>query len=142
MNPPPENQNWPQKVAEIHHLYCELTGQKLTLRFDRQRLWDEFLRSGFTAEDLRRVVTYLQKEIRKERRNIGALKLSNLLQLDRFEEDLHISRVRLNLPPRPARTSCRPQPASPPAIDPSQRAQLCAKLRRFREQLARRSPSP
>lgn len=142
MNPPPENQNWPQKVAEIHHLYCELTGQKLTLRFDRQRLWDEFLRSGFTAEDLRRVVTYLQKEIRKERRNIGALKLSNLLQLDRFEEDLHISRVRLSLPPRPAGTSCRPQPPSPPAIDPSQRAQLCTKLRRFREQLARRSPSP
>jgi len=142
MNPPPETQNWPRKVAEIHHLYCDLTGQKLTLRFDRERLWHEFLRAGFSAEDLRRVVAYLQKEIRKERRNIGALKLSNLLQLDRFEEDLHISRVRLSLPPRPAATSCGAQPPSPLPIDPAQRAELSAKLRRFREQLARRLPSP
>ena len=28
-------------------------------------------------------------------RNVGALKLSNILQLDRFEEDLNISKVRL-----------------------------------------------
>jgi hypothetical protein len=28
-------------------------------------------------------------------RNVGALKLSNILQLDRFEEDLSISKVRL-----------------------------------------------
>jgi hypothetical protein len=67
----------------------------LSLRFDRERLWYEFLHAGFSAADLKRVVTYLQKEIRAERRNIGALKLSNLLQLDRFEEDLNISRVRL-----------------------------------------------
>jgi hypothetical protein len=36
-------------------------------------------------------VRYLQEEIRASRRNVGALKLSNLLQLDRFEEDLNIT---------------------------------------------------
>jgi hypothetical protein len=82
-------------IAQVHQLYSQLTGQRLTLRFDRERLWYEFLHAGFTLEDLAQVVRYLQKEIRHTRRNVGALKLSNLLQLDRFEEDLNISRVRL-----------------------------------------------
>jgi hypothetical protein len=55
----------------------------------------DFLQAGFDQSDLKRVLSYLQTEIRAARRNVGALKLSNLLQLDRFEEDLHISRVRL-----------------------------------------------
>ena len=83
--------NWSQSVRELHELYCHWTDQTLTLRFDRERLWYEFLHAGFSAADLKRVVTYLQKEIRAERRNIGALKLSNLLQLDRFEEDLNVA---------------------------------------------------
>ena len=66
-------------LRTTHQLYCQLTGQKLTLRFDRERLWYEFLRSGFSTEDLKSVVAYLQKEIRASRRNVGALKLSNLL---------------------------------------------------------------
>jgi hypothetical protein len=95
-------------VRELHELYCHWTAQTLSLRFDRERLWYEFLRAGFSAPDLKRVITYLQKEIRAERRNIGALKLSNLLQLDRFEEDLNISRVRLKPPARlPTRLSSR-----------------------------------
>jgi len=96
-------------IAQAHQLYCQWTGQTLSLRFDRERLWYEFLRAGFTLEDLAQVVRYLQKEIRHTRRNVGALKLSNLLQLDRFEEDLNISRVRLcSRPPPPA----APPPAS------------------------------
>ena len=45
-----------------HELYCQLTGQKLSLRFYRERLWYEFLRGGFSAQDLKRVVTYLQRK--------------------------------------------------------------------------------
>jgi hypothetical protein len=85
----------PDLIEQAHRLYGQLTGQSLALRFDRERLWYEFFRAGFTLEDLSQVVRYLQKEIRHTRRNVGALKLSNLLQLDRFEEDLQISRVRL-----------------------------------------------
>jgi hypothetical protein len=102
-------------IAQAHQLYCQWTGQTLPLRFDRERLWYEFLRAGFTWHDLAQVVCYLQKEIRHTRRNVGALKLSNLLQLDRFEEDLNISRVRLApLPPAPA----KPSPAS--ALSPAE----------------------
>jgi hypothetical protein len=96
----------PAQLEQLHQAYCRLTGQNLSLRFDRERLWFEFLRAGFTLADLLQVVRYLQREIRHTRRNVGALKLSNLLQLDRFEEDLNISRVRLTAqlptPPTPA----------------------------------------
>jgi len=107
-SPPPGS---PVDVAAInatHQLYCQLIGQSLRLAFDRERLWYELLRTGYSLEDLRVVITYLQREIRAGRRNVGALKLSNLLQPDRFEEDLQISRVRL-----------RPPPSSPPAFKPS-----------------------
>ena len=96
-------------IGQAHQLYCQLTGQSLRLAFDRERMWYELLRLGYSLHDLRTVITYLQREIRAQRRNVGALKLSNLLQPDRFEEDLQISRVRLR-PPSP------PPPPSRPAL--------------------------
>ena len=113
----PITQNDPQSVRELHELYCQCTRQNLSLRFDRERLWYEFLRAGFNAADLSRVIAYLQKEIRAARRNIGALKLSNLLQLDRFEEDLNISRMRLKAPAQ--RSDPTPKPTLLPLIDKS-----------------------
>jgi hypothetical protein len=101
----------PAQLEQLHRTYCRLTGQNLSLRFDRERLWFEFLRAGFTLADLVQVVRYLQREIRHTRRNVGALKLSNLLQLDRFEEDLNISRVRLTAPV--------PAPQKPVALAPT-----------------------
>jgi len=124
-------------LRATHELYCQLTGQKLTLRFDRERLWYEFLRAGFNTRDLKTVVAYLQKEIRANRRNVGALKLSNLLQLDRFEEDLNISKVKLRCP-LPSSPSHR-APSNPPAPTPAQwqklRQQAKEALRRLRQQL-------
>jgi len=121
-----------QRIQQAHALYCRLTGQRVSLRFDRERLWYELFRAGFTDSDLQRVIRYLQREIREGRRNVGALKLSNLLQIDRFEEDLNISRVQLYAP--------KPSPPTPPPAAPTpppeeqeaarQRAlQLLAKLR-------------
>jgi hypothetical protein len=96
-------------IHQAHQLYCQLTGQTLRLAFDRERRWFELLRAGYTLADLRTVILYLQREIRAQHRNVGALKLSNLLQPDRFEEDLQISRVRLR-PPTP------PAPDPPPLL--------------------------
>jgi hypothetical protein len=128
-------QSWSPLVRELHELYCHWTAQTLSLRFDRERLWYEFLRAGFSAADLKRVVTYLQKEIRAERRNIGALKLSNLLQLDRFEEDLNISRVRLQPPASHPNPTAQPEPD--PQIDDQQRDKILDELRIFRQRLRR-----
>ena len=130
-------------LRATHELYCQLTGQKLSLRFDRERLWYEFLRAGFSAQDLKSVVAYLQKEIRASRRNVGALKLSNLLQLDRFEEDLNISNVRLRSAPPPPQ-SPRSTPTDPPPT-PAQlqslRQEAKAAFARLRQELGK-TPNP
>jgi hypothetical protein len=99
-------------IGQAHALYCRLTGQSLSLRYDRERLWYEVLRAGHTLADVEHLIRYLQREIRATRRQVGALKLSNLLQPDRFEEDLGISRLQLRPPPaRP-----RPNPPPPPRV--------------------------
>ena len=124
----------PAQLEQLHQTYGRLTGQNLSLRFDRERLWFEFLRAGFTLEDLVHVVRYLQKEIRHARRNIGALKLSNLLQLDRFEEDLNISRVRLS-PEPPLKAPVAPAPACSPAEQERGRQRAVLQLQKLKEQL-------
>lgn len=126
-----------RRIEQLHELYGRLTGQNLGLRFDRQRLWYEFLQAGFSSEQLVQVIGYLQKEIRQRRRNVGALKLSNLLQPDRFEEDLNISRVRLRPP-----VSARPLTGPPPdtcSTDEQERGRQVAlqRLRELKENLRR-----
>jgi hypothetical protein len=109
MNPPTSVDA--AQIARAHELYCRLTGQDLPMRYDRQRQWFELLRAGHTLADIEHVVRYLQREILATRRNVGALKLSNLLQPDRFEEDLGISRLRVRAPARPLVP--KPSPTSP-----------------------------
>jgi hypothetical protein len=99
-----------ERIQQAHALYCRLTGQRVSLRFDRQRLWYELFHAGFNEIDLQKVIRYLQREIREGRRNVGALKLSNLLQIDRFEEDLNISCVQLYAPSTSATTVPTPPP--------------------------------
>jgi hypothetical protein len=127
----------PAPLEQLHQTYCRLTGQNLSLRFDRERLWFEFHRAGFTSADLIQVVRYLQKEIRHTRRNVGALKLSNLLQLDRFEEDLNISRVRLTAPPPPPKTQAVAAPAASPAEQERAHQYALQQLRELKEKLRR-----
>ena len=43
----------PSQIQELHQTYCRLTAQNLSLRFDRERLWYEFLRAGFTLHNYR-----------------------------------------------------------------------------------------
>ena len=125
----------PAQIQQLHQTYCRLTGQNLSLRFDRERLWFEFLRAGFTLADLVQVVGYLQKEIRHTRRNVGALKLSNLLQLDRFEEDLNISRVRLNAQAPTPKTLAALAPPCSPAQQARGRQYALEQLRDLKEKL-------
>lgn len=122
------------RIAQAHQLYCQLTGQSLSLGFERERMWFELLRLGHSLQDLCAVITYLQREIRAQRRNVGALKLSNLLQPDRFEEDLQISRVRLR-PPAPPPPAPTPTPSLPEAEWQRRRDRALDCLRQIKAQL-------
>ena len=119
------------RIDQIHQLYCRLTGQNLSIRFDRQRLWYEFLHAGFSPAQLTQVISYLQREISQGRRNVGALKLSNILQLDRFEEDLNICHVRLR-PPAAAPHTTIAQPKATISVADQERGRELA-LQRLRE---------
>ena len=35
-------------IGQAHQLYCQLTGQSLRLAFDRERMWYELLRLGYS----------------------------------------------------------------------------------------------
>jgi len=122
-----------QQIQQLHQLYCQLTGQSLRLGFDRERQWYEWLQAGFTETDLRRVISYLQREIRERRRNVGALKLSNLLQPDRFEEDLNIRQLRLQPPPKPPVVT--PLPVLSEAQRQIKRQQCLEQLRQIKASL-------
>ena len=122
-------------IDQAHQLYCQLTGQSLRLAFDRERMWYELLRAGYSLADLRQVITYLQREVRAGRRNVGALKLSNLLQPDRFEEDLQISRVRLRPAPPPATSMPSPGPTLSPQQQEQGRQRALECLRQFKATL-------
>lgn len=111
MNPNPWNE---EKIRQAHELYQHLTAQRLPLHLERQRQWAQLLAQGYELDDIRCVIVYLQKQIRATRRNVGALKLSNLLQLERFEEDLAISRVQLRLPTPPPPLQKNPAPTLTP----------------------------
>lgn len=43
-------------IAQAHALYCQLTGQNLPIRYDRERQWYELLRAGHTLADRKSVV--------------------------------------------------------------------------------------
>jgi hypothetical protein len=121
-------------IARAHALYSELTGQSLPLHLERQRQWALILAQGYGLEDLRRLILYLQREIRAGRRYPGALKLSNLLQLDRFEEDLALSALRLRPPSTPP-ASPSPPPPLDPVEDAAARQRALEILRQFRQSL-------
>ena len=114
-----------------------MTGQRLALHLERQRQWALLLAQGYELDDLRRVIGYLQKQIRAAHRNVGSLKLSNLLQLDRFEEDLAISRVRLHrpTPPQPQGPSSPPKPAPTPDQIQFNRQRALEILQQFRNSM-------
>ncbi len=125
-----------ERIQQAHALYCRLTGQRVSLRFDRERMWFELLRAGFTEADVQSVIRYLQREIRHGRRNVGALKLSNLLQPDRFEEDLNISRVTLS-PPKPSKPAAPTSPPPTPEEREAARLRGLQMLARFRAENSR-----
>src|SRR2546425_10469533 len=89
------------KITALHACYCAETHMDLPLRMGRDRAWFDFDKAGFDCDDLRLVIRWIQRQIkRNEGRNSGysihSLRFSNLLQLDNFEERLLMARQEAN----------------------------------------------
>jgi hypothetical protein len=108
-----------QKIANLHQWYCRRTGIVTKLCFARQLWFDRLREYEYDADklggDCDLVVIYLKKEIARDKRNLGALRLSNFLQPDTFDENLGLARLALNRRKRSqqAKESDRPKDAQP-----------------------------
>lgn len=81
-------------ISSMHYHYRTLTGMDVGLDYWRERCWHEWLAKGFRKDDLATVVAHIKKGIRENKRQMGALKFSNLIgNLDYFEEDLAVARA-------------------------------------------------
>lgn len=84
------------QARALHAEYQARTGYALTYNFAREASWAQWMQwSGWTwgEKELARVIGYLKEEIRREKRNPGALKFSNLIgDPGRFEEDLQLAK--------------------------------------------------
>lgn len=85
-----------QIVKDLHATYVARTGYQISYNIARENAWRDWCQWGewaWTCVDLKRVIDYLSKEIREGKRNVGALKFTNLVgRPDNFEEDLQLSK--------------------------------------------------
>lgn len=95
--PIPANIQDPIKhVRELHAHYCARFGQDIFYNMVRENLWKDWL--GYCGwawgkDEISMVIFYLREEIKRQKRNEGALKFSNLIgDPVKFEEDLALAR--------------------------------------------------
>jgi hypothetical protein len=85
-------------IEILHETYCERTGFEISLGYDRERAWHEFIKAGFTRDDLSLVICALIKAIHAPRngRNPGCLRFRNLIErLNDFEEELAMAKAQM-----------------------------------------------
>lgn len=134
-------------IAELHRWFCERTDLHTKLVFS-QRLWFEMARSyKFDFAQLRTdvdlIVRYLKREIGRDKRNLGALKLVNFLQPDNFDADLAIARLATKK--QSGKRSGEWSPSETPKVaevpnDDPRRLETVAKLRELKKSLGKGTP--
>lgn len=93
---PEQVQNVLEHIGALHQAYCDITGMELRCEYSRMSAWQEFIRRGFTVDDIRLVVHEIRRGIPSGARNEGALKFRNLIvNIDGFEEDLAEARANM-----------------------------------------------
>lgn len=88
-------------IETLHKVYCQFSGFDISIGYDRERAWYEYIKAGYDAEDLRLVLIHLKRGIKSGNRNPGCLRFRYLIEnLKDFDEELAMARayVRNNQP--------------------------------------------
>jgi hypothetical protein len=89
-----------KKIAQLHDWYCKRTGIVTKLFFARQLWFDRLRDCVYDAATLLNqcdlIIRYLKREIARDKRNLGSLRLSNFLQPDTFDENLGLAKLALS----------------------------------------------
>lgn len=115
---PPVDPEWPARIARVHSWYEGQMGAKIQLTAPLQRLWFEWFKAGHDEDQLHAVFRYLRGEIGNKKRNDGALKLSNMLDPERFASDFALVGLRR----KAVQTKVAPVLAAEPKPPPSPEA--------------------
>lgn len=157
--PTPSQLPMRDRVQALHAWYCDNV-MHVPLVPEVERLWLGFFRAGYNGHQLASVIHYLRRQISQSKRNVGALKLSNLLQISeegslvKFAEDLALSGYKprklsalpateggvMGFPARPAAPSSRPSKSLAGdewQIDEETRKQRMAELAELSKQLGK-----
>ncbi len=124
-------------IAELHAWYCDRTGLRTKLFFS-QRLWFDMLRAyendaAALRADAELIVRYLKREIGRDKRNLGSLKLVNFLQPDNFDADLAIAKLAKTGPRKPETEKKLDCVGIETRADDQTRGKIAEQLRTFRK---------
>lgn len=86
------------KLKEFHELYCSLTLRQVTFDMPALYRWEQWSARQWTIEDLHLVISYIKKKIQAGERKPESLRLHNLIDTSRFEDDLVDARGRARGP--------------------------------------------
>lgn len=90
------NTDYDTRARKIHEWWNKSTGQNARLTMVILRGWMDLLIAGHNGQEVRRVLVYLLKEIRNNRRQRGSLALQNFLLIENFEKDLALANMESN----------------------------------------------
>jgi hypothetical protein len=115
-----------ERIGPIHAWYCQQMGAEVRLDAMVERLWHDWFTAGYDEDQFKRVFKYLRGQIKNQKRNDGAVLLSNMLQPDRFGSDLALASVQR----KPMQAAPAPEIATPAKpYDATKSAGLIAALR-------------
>ena len=125
----PELQALQERIIVMHAVYCRLTGRELPLTMQNRFAWEAWCAKGWTEESLTMVIGYIKSLVRQNRRRPESFRIHNLLDLERFGEDLAECRAvtRNSRPPITPRQAAL-RAAGRPASDPINTAQSTAAI--------------
>jgi hypothetical protein len=88
-------------IEELHQTYCRTLGEdiQLTMRPDRERAWLEFIKQGYTKQDLVAAIEHIRNSALQPSAKSNALLFRNLIErLDNFEDEMFRIKIERALP--------------------------------------------
>lgn len=139
------NEFYKVKLPELHALYCSLTMRQVSLDTHTRFRWEAWAVRGWTADDLCLVVKFIKKKVASGQRREESLRLYNLIDTARFEDDLQDARGQRRTPKmdrgkaevmrQTGRSDQLPAKPVDSAAQAYERTKIAAMLKEYREKL-------
>jgi hypothetical protein len=131
------------RFEELHKLYCSLTLREISFDMPTLYRWEQWASRGWGASDLHLVIAFIKRKISSGDRKVESLRLHNLIDVARFEDDLVDARAWQRKPketPRgrvlkqSGRTGEPPERPVDTARTALERTKLAEKLKKWKEE--------